>query len=102
MACKFTSPHRGFGNSPRQSLIRNDTISEHRGLKKHGGALRLNAHVARLLCERGRVTGVVLRDGKIVKARKGVVSNASMWDTQRLLPPELAPAFAPRTQVRAM
>ena len=46
----------------------------------------LNAHVEEVLVEGGRATGVRLRGGSTIRARKAVVSNASLWDTQRLLP----------------
>ena len=46
----------------------------------------LNAHVEEVLIEGGRATGVRLRGGSTVRARKSVVSNASLWDTQRILP----------------
>ena len=46
----------------------------------------MNAHVDEVLVEGGRATGVKLAGGSIVRATKSVVSNASMWDTQRLLP----------------
>lgn len=57
-----------------------------RGIKKHGGKVMMNAHVEEVLIEGGRATGVKLRGGSMVRASKSVVSNASMWDTQRLLP----------------
>lgn len=34
----------------------------------------------------GRASGVVLAGGGQVVARTAVVSNASLWDTQRLVP----------------
>ena len=46
----------------------------------------MNAHVEEVLVEGGRATGVRLRGGSAIRARKSVVSNASLWDTQRLLP----------------
>ncbi|KAK8944308.1 hypothetical protein KSP39_PZI007547 [Platanthera zijinensis] len=66
-----------------------------RGMEKFGGRLELNSHVKRILVENGRATGVQLNSGRIylmecfpqiVRARKAVVSNASMWDTLNLLP----------------
>ncbi|KAI5056378.1 hypothetical protein GOP47_0028196 [Adiantum capillus-veneris] len=57
-----------------------------RGLEKHGGRLALRSHVEEIVLQRGRATGVMLRDGTYVKARKAVISNASTWDTLRLLP----------------
>ncbi|KAL6760779.1 hypothetical protein V8C86DRAFT_3017971 [Haematococcus lacustris] len=46
-----------------------------RGLTKHGGRLLLNTHV-----------------DQVIRARKGVISNASVWNTQALLPQGAAPA----------
>jgi phytoene dehydrogenase-like protein len=57
-----------------------------RGLKKHGGTLRLNAHVDQVLVDQGRATGVRLRSGEILRASQAVISNASIWDTLKLLP----------------
>ncbi len=63
-----------------------------RGLERHGGSLRLRAPVARILVEQGRAVGVALEGGEELRARRGVISNASPWDTLALLPPEAAPA----------
>jgi hypothetical protein len=48
--------------------------------------------------EGGKAAGVKLRprgpkapQGEVVRARLGVVSNASVWDTQKLLPPGVGP-----------
>lgn len=57
-----------------------------RGLKRHGGQLMLNAHVEQVLVEGNRAVGVQLRGGKVIPARRAVVSNASVWDTLKLLP----------------
>eukprot|EP00976_Prorocentrum_cordatum_P071983 1180531-Prorocentrum_minimum.AAC.9 len=57
-----------------------------RGMEKHGGKLMLKSHVDEILIEDGRATGVRLSDGRVIKARKAVVSNASIWDTAKLLP----------------
>ena len=38
-----------------------------RGLEKFGGKLQMNAHVAQILTENGRATGVQLKNGKIIK-----------------------------------
>jgi hypothetical protein len=45
-----------------------------------------------ILDEKGRATGVVLRGGRRIHARKAVVSGASVWDTLKLLPAERLPA----------
>lgn len=63
-----------------------------RGLERWGGQLRLNAHVEQILLENGRVTGVRLRQGEVLKAAI-VISNASLWDTcTHLLSPQDLPA----------
>ena len=57
-----------------------------RGLERHGGQLMLNAHVEQVLVEGNRAVGVRLRGDKEIRARRAVVSNASVWDTLKLLP----------------
>jgi phytoene dehydrogenase-like protein len=57
-----------------------------RGLEKYGGELRLNAHVQEIILENNRAIGVKIRGGQEIRARLGVVSNASIWDTRPLLP----------------
>ncbi|KAL9185055.1 hypothetical protein ACHAXT_002832 [Thalassiosira profunda] len=57
-----------------------------RGLEKYGGKLQLNAHVDEILIEDGRAVGVRLKNGNIVKAKKAVVSNATPFDTVKLMP----------------
>lgn len=59
-----------------------------RGLKRHNGNLLLNAHVSQIVVDHKRAVGVQLRDGKILRARRAVVSNASIWDTLKLIPAE--------------
>eukprot|EP01026_Neomeris_dumetosa_P002649 TRINITY_DN107153_c0_g2_i2.p1 TRINITY_DN107153_c0_g2~~TRINITY_DN107153_c0_g2_i2.p1 ORF type:complete len:562 (+),score=64.71 TRINITY_DN107153_c0_g2_i2:66-1751(+) len=60
-----------------------------RGLKKFGGKIKLNAHVDEILIEGGRAQGVRLRNGDKIRARKAVVTNASIWDSVKLLPVQL-------------
>jgi phytoene dehydrogenase-like protein len=59
------------------------------GMEKHGGELRLNSRVERMLLEESdkgaKCTGVVLSDGKVIKARNGVVCNAPLWNMARIL-----------------
>lgn len=80
-----------------------------RGLEKNGGRLLLRSHVDHIVMEGGRATGVALRrrspaptpngssssssEGplEVIRARKGVVSNASVWDTHKLLAPGVGP-----------
>lgn len=62
-----------------------------RGLNRHGGQLMLNAHVEQVLVEGNRAVGVRLRGGKEIRARRAVVSNASVWNTLPLLPERAVP-----------
>ncbi len=57
-----------------------------RGLEKNGGVLLLGAHVDKVVVEEGRTAGVELERGGSLRARRAVVSNATVWDTQGLLP----------------
>ena len=56
-----------------------------RGIRKYGGKLRLKTAVKQILIENARASGVITTGGKIIKARKAVVTNASVWDTAALL-----------------
>ncbi len=56
-----------------------------RGLEKFGGKLQLNAHVDEIIVEDGRATAVRLKNGKVVTAKKAVVSNATPFDTVKML-----------------
>ena len=67
------------------------------GLEKHGGRLRVNARVERLLLHEGDTSsgpaecrGVVLQDGTIIHARRGVVCNAPLWNMARILEDSIA------------
>ena len=62
-----------------------------RGLERHGGRLMLGAHVEQVLVEGDRAVGVRLRGGKAIRARRAVVSNASVWDTLKLIPERAVP-----------
>ncbi|KAL4428462.1 hypothetical protein ABPG75_002551 [Micractinium tetrahymenae] len=70
-----------------------------RGIQKHGGRVLLRSHVDEIVVEGSRAAGVRLRGNRapggrpeVIRARKAVVSNASVWDTQRLLPEGAVPA----------
>jgi carotene isomerase len=62
-----------------------------RGLEKHGGKLLLNSHVEQILVANNRATGVKLGNGTTLMANKAVISNASVWDTLKLLPDRILP-----------
>lgn len=64
-----------------------------RGLKRHGGQLMLGAHVEQVHVEGNRAVGVRLRGGKEIRARRAIVSNASLWDTLKLLPEKAVPKW---------
>ncbi|OKH32245.1 all-trans-retinol 13,14-reductase [[Phormidium ambiguum] IAM M-71] len=62
-----------------------------RGLERWGGKIKLNAHVEQILLESGKVCGVKLQNGEVIKAAI-VISNATIWDTYtKLLRPEDLP-----------
>ena len=63
-----------------------------RGIEKHGGEVRLGQHVEQIVVENGAATGVKLRGGQALAAKRMVVSNAAMKSTLRLCPPESLPA----------
>jgi len=62
-----------------------------RGLEKHGGKIMCGAHVQQVQVENGRAVGVQLRDGRVIKAKKAVVSGATLQDVVPLLPQEAVP-----------
>ncbi|MBH8554226.1 NAD(P)/FAD-dependent oxidoreductase [Nostocaceae cyanobacterium CENA357] len=69
------------------------------GLEKHGGKLFLGSHVEQILVEGNKAVGVSLRDGREIRARRAVVSNASVWDTLKLVPQgALPPKFRSQRQ----
>ncbi len=55
-----------------------------RGIEKHGGSVFVNSHVDQIHIQNGIATGITLKkhkkDGKIIQAKKAVVSNLSVWD----------------------
>ncbi|MFK8183073.1 MAG: phytoene desaturase family protein [Phormidesmis sp.] len=57
-----------------------------RGLTKHGGQIKTGAHVTQINTREGKATGVRLRNGEMITARQAVISNASVWDTLKLMP----------------
>ena len=60
------------------------------GLERRRGQVLLNAHVKQILVENKRAVGVRLRGGAEIRAGY-VVTNASIWDSLQLLPPEALP-----------
>lgn len=53
--------------------------------KKPGSEVRVNSHVEEILVENGKAVGVKLTDGRVVKAKQAVVSNADPYVTNKLL-----------------
>ena len=64
-----------------------------RGVRKHGGEVKLSAHVDQLLMEKGRATGVLLKSGQVIKTRK--VPSASIACIDIRHPPFVTPVFCP-------
>ena len=63
-----------------------------RGIRRRGGRVCLGQHVEALVVEGGRCVGAKLRGrAEVLRPRVATVSNASVWDTQRLLPPGSVP-----------
>ncbi|MGB3759130.1 MAG: NAD(P)/FAD-dependent oxidoreductase [Rivularia sp. (in: cyanobacteria)] len=63
-----------------------------RGFEKHDGKLLLKSHVEEIIVENNRAVGVRLRGGKELRANT-VISNASVWDTLKLIPKDSVPQF---------
>lgn len=77
-----------FPRGGSQALV--DALA--RGVTKYNGRIKTGAHVENIIMDtRGNATGVMLRGGGCVKARKAVVSNASSPDTLKLLPQDRIP-----------
>jgi carotene isomerase len=69
-----------------------------RGLNQHGGELRLGCHVEQVLVEGKRAIGIRLSNGETIRAN-WIISNASVWDTLKLLPKgAIPPALAEKQQ----
>jgi phytoene dehydrogenase-like protein len=52
-----------------------------RGIKKHGGSIFYKSHVQEIVVENGQAVGVRLKKGnRMIRAKKAVVSNLSVWD----------------------
>lgn len=71
-------------------MVRPSLYSQHfafgRGVRKHGGEVKLNAHVDQVLMEKGRATGVRLKSGQVIKTRKVRLSLIACHD---LLTPDI-------------
>ena len=59
------------------------------GVVKYGGEVRVNSRVEKFLLEevngKAHCAGIVLADGKVIRANKGVVCNAPLWNMARIL-----------------
>lgn len=70
-----------------QALVKGLTMDRGDGIG--GGELRLNSRVKQFVLEeendRPKCTGVVLEDGTVLKARRGVICNAPLWNMAKLL-----------------
>lgn len=69
-----------------------------RGLEHHGGTLHTATPVSGICVEGQRAVGVQLTDGSVLRARRGVISNASPWDTLALLKEQDCPKTWRRKQ----
>ncbi len=57
-----------------------------RGVTKRKGQVKTGAHVTQINTKDGKATGVRLRSGELIEASVAVISNASVWDTLKLIP----------------
>lgn len=58
-----------------------------RGVTKHPGcSVRTSTSVESIVVEEGRAVGVALKGGKTLRARRGVVSNADLFNTFKMVP----------------
>ena len=75
----FSDRHAGGINYPKGGV---GVIAEKlvAGLEAHGGAIRYQARVIKVLIENGKAVGVRLANGEDLRAQR-VVSNATRWDT---------------------
>ena len=75
----FSDRHAGGINYPKGGVgvIAQKLVA---GLERHGGAIRYQARVTKVLLDNGKAVGVRLADGEEIRARR-VVSNATRWDT---------------------
>ena len=62
-----------------------------KGLEKFGGQLRCSSHVEEIVVENQRAVGVRLGSGEIIRCQQGVISNASVWNTLKLIPVDGVP-----------
>ncbi|KAI0556823.1 Carotenoid isomerase (A), partial [Gracilaria domingensis] len=51
-----------------------------RSHRKRNGVVQTRSHVNRVLIEAGRATGVQLKSGRTIRAKKAVISNVSALD----------------------
>ncbi|MBN2398399.1 MAG: NAD(P)/FAD-dependent oxidoreductase, partial [Deltaproteobacteria bacterium] len=64
-------------------------------IRDHGGTIKLNSAVERVVVENGAATGVILKNGDQITAKKAVVSNVNVKQLflQMLSDKEVAPNF---------
>lgn len=64
-----------------------------RGVRRRGGRVHVRSHVEEILLDpaTGRASGARVRGGVEVRARRAVVTNATLWDARGLLPPGALP-----------
>ncbi|CAN8064300.1 unnamed protein product [Agarophyton chilense] len=55
-------------------------------IENHDGIVQTRTHVSRVMIEEGRAVGVQLKNGRIIRANRAVISNVSALDVNKLLP----------------
>lgn len=56
-----------------------------RGVEKHNSSVFVNCHVDEIIIKNGKAAGVTLADGRTVRAKHAVVSNADPYITSKML-----------------
>ena len=79
-AVALTLPVRGMHSIKGGAAALTSALAE--AIKLHGGTIRLNSTALRIAYdESGRGVGVDLISGERIEAKRGIVSNLTVWDT---------------------
>jgi phytoene dehydrogenase-like protein len=73
-----------------------------RRLRTRGGDLRLNARVAEITVSGDRATGLVLRDGSVIRARRGIIAGCDPVQLFTELLPDAAVPQNIKNKIRAI
>lgn len=66
-----------------------DALAE--SITRNDGKIYVREHVENIVVKDGTAIGIKTKSGRVIKSRRGVISNASTIDTAKLLPDSLGP-----------